>query len=303
MDQPDKKHEADSQNPESRSEETAEKQETQAQTQPEAAALETKDRPEPEKSQPGDEFVPELEPSPELKSALEEAIQSCEKLEQKKKQKEQEPARPSEEELKLKMEILDLKHRVRELEAELEKKVKEVRQNFEQGMAIKNQFEAYKNRIMKEKAEAFNYGHEPLLKELLTVVDNFERALEHARKPENFPQLKEGVELILRQMLQLLEKFGVTPIQALNAVFDPRFHEAMSQVSSTEHPDNTVVAEHSKGYMLKDRLLRPARVTISRNPDADKKPETGKDDSPPDEKAKVGEQEPPEPESKKTGGI
>jgi len=300
MDDPDKKPGQNKQEPVSQPDQPAE--DKNKQPGPEPACEEAKSQPE---AQAGEESVPELEPSPELQSALEEAIKSCEKLEQKKKQKEDEPARPSEEELKLKMEIIELKHKARGLEAELEKKVKEIRQNYEQGMAIKNQFEAYKNRIMKEKAEAFNYGHEPLLKELLPVVDNFERAIEHAQKSEAFAPLKEGVELILRQLLQLLEKFGVKPIKALNEVFNPSFHEAMSQIISAEHPDNTVVAEHSKGYLLKDRLLRPSRVTISRNPSEAKKSEPCQDEVCPGDKADADEQtgKGQDPESKKTGGI
>jgi len=219
----------------------------------------------------GEEPGVELEASPELQSALEEAIKSCEKLEQKKKEKDEAP-KQSEAELKLKVEIIDLKHRVRQLEAELEKKVKELRQNFEQGMALKGQFEAYKSRVMKEKAEAFNYGHEPLLKDLLPVLDNFERALAHAQKSGDPASMCQGVELILRQLLQLLEKYGVKQLQSLHQTFDPNYHQAMTKVTSADHPDNTVVEEHNKGYLLKDRLLRPAMVTICRNPESEKKP-------------------------------
>jgi molecular chaperone GrpE len=235
-----------------------------------AVAAENPAVPKPKAAPGGEESVAELEPSPELQSALDEAIKSYEKLEQKKKQPKEEVPKQSEEELKLKVEILDLKHKLRALETEIEKKAKEVKQNYDQGMILKNQFDAYKARIMKEKSESFNYGFEPVLKEMLAVVDNFERALEHAKKPEDFDSMKEGVGLILRQVMQFLEKYGVKPIHALNQVFDPNFHEAMTQVESAEHPNNTVVQVHSKGYMLKDRLLRPSMVTISRNPNEPK---------------------------------
>jgi len=227
---------------------------------------------EPGRGDYDEEEIRDLEPSPELQSALAEAIESVEKTEEKKRgKKEPEIKKPSEEEQKLKLEIIDLKRRLRELEAEIEQKVKEIKQNYEQGMLIKNQFEAYKSRVMKEKSDWFNYGFEPILKELLPVIDNFERALSHAQRPEDLQSLKEGIELISRQLLQVLETFGVKQIQALNQNFDPAFHEAISQVASNQHPDNTVIEEHTKGYMLKDRLLRAARVTVSRAPAGEQK--------------------------------
>jgi len=236
---------------------------------------ETKSRPQPAVSVMDEDEVAELEPSPELQSALADAMKSLERSEDKKKKKEEEKSRPSEEEMKLKMEILDLRHKVRKIEGELEKKAKEVKQNFDQGMMIKNQFDAYKARVIKEKAEWFNYGFEPVFKELIHVIDNFERALSHARKSDDSQGLREGVELIARQIIQMLEKYGVKQMQALDQHFDPNFHEAMSQKLSADHPDNTVVEEHAKGYMLKDRLLRPAMVTISRLPAKEEKPAAG----------------------------
>jgi molecular chaperone GrpE len=221
-----------------------------------------------------EEPVAELEPSPELQSALADAMKSLEKSDDKKKKKDEIP-KPSEEEMKLKLEILDLRHKVRQLEVEIEKKAKEVKQNFDQGMMIKNQFDAHKARVMKEKAEWLNYGFEPVFKELLHVLDNFERALSHVQKSDNVQGLAEGVGLIARQIMQMLEKHGVKQLQALNQTFDPNFHEAMSQKISAEHPDNTVVEEHAKGYMFKDRLLRPAMVTISRLPAKEEKPAAG----------------------------
>ena len=245
----------------------------------ESPGPETKSRPKPQVSGRDDESVAELEPSPELQSALADAMKSLEKSEDKKKKKEEEKPRPSEEEMKLKMEILDLRHKVRQLEGEIEKKAKEVKQNFDQGMMLKNQFDAYKARVMKEKAEWFNYGFEPVFKELLHVIDNFERALSHAQKSDDSQGLKQGVELIARQLLQMLEKYGVKQMQALNQPFDPNFHQAMSQRISADHPDNTVFEEHAKGYLFKDRLLRPAMVTISRLPAKEEKPEPAGSDA------------------------
>jgi len=206
---------------------------------------------------------PCLEPSSELKAALDEAVRSFERAEEKKRKKDEGPPPPTEQELKLKLEILDLRHRVQELEAELDKKAKEVKQNYEQGMMLKNQLDSYKMRVQKEKADWFNYGHEPVFKELLPILDNFERALAHAKKPEDFDALKQGIEMIYRQLLKMLESFGVKQIDALGQSFNPAYHEAMAQINTQEHLPGVVIEEHSKGYLLKDRLLRASKVTIS----------------------------------------
>jgi len=211
-----------------------------------------------------------IEPSEELKDALEEAVKSFEKAEEERKKKSELPPKPSEEELKLKLEIIDLKHRVRDLEMELEKKAKEIKQNYEQAMMIKRQFDDYKARMMKEKADWFNYGYEPVLKELLLVIDNLERAIKHTEGSQNFDALKEGIELTHRQFLTLLEKFGVKQIKAVGEAFNPNYHEAMNQVFTDQHPPGMVLEEYSKGYIFKDRLLRPSRVMISALPEKEK---------------------------------
>jgi len=211
-----------------------------------------------------------IEPSDELKDALDEAVKSFEKVEEERKKKAELPPKPSEEELKLKLEIIDLKHRMRDLEMELEKKAKEIKQNYEQAMMIKRQFDDYKARMMKEKADWFNYGYEPVLKELLLVMDNLERAIKHTEEGQNFDALKQGIELTHRQFLNILEKFGVKQIKAVGEAFDPNYHEAMNQVLTDQHPPGIVLEEYGKGYIFKDRLLRPSRVMISALPEKDK---------------------------------
>jgi len=248
---------------ESSQEEKAEEKVPEPETEQAEAKTEQKEEPEEgaeEKS---------IEPSPELQQALEEAVKVFEKKE--KAKKEEAPPPPSEEVIKLRMEIIDLKHRIRELETELEQKIKEIKQNYEQAMLIKKQFDDYKVRVMKERADWFNYGHEPIIKELLGVMDNLERAIAHANRPEDFESLKQGVELTYKQFLQVLEKFGVKQIKALGEPFDPNYHEAMATKESKDHPPGTVIEEHIKGYMLKDRLLRPSMVTTSVLPPGEKK--------------------------------
>jgi molecular chaperone GrpE len=176
------------------------------------------------------------------------------------------PAAPSPKELELRMQILELRQKLREAEGESEKRVKEIKLNKEQAQHIQAQFDSYKARVMKEKADTFNYGHEPLLKEMLAVVDNLERALTHAGENLDPASVIEGVNLILRQMKGLLEKFGVKEIMPLGEPFNPEFHQAMMQTEDREAKPNTVVQVHQKGYLLKDRLLRAAMVVVSKGP-------------------------------------
>jgi molecular chaperone GrpE len=125
--------------------------------------------------------------------------------------------------------------------------------------------ENYKKRIAREKGEALRYGSEVLLREILPAIDNLDRALDHARGAPDGAALVEGIELVRRGLLETLERHGVRPVEAHGAPFDPAVHEAISHVES-EHPPNTVVDEHQRGYAFHDRLLRPALVTVGKGP-------------------------------------
>ncbi len=211
-----------------------------------------------------------VEGSDFLKSAMQDALESVEAIERgeepgekKKKKKKESPPPPSKKELELKMQIIDLQHKVRELEKEVENKIKEVKQNFDEAKRIQKRLEDYKTRVMREKADQFNYGQEPLIREILPALDSLERAMEHATGPEQFGALHEGIELTLRQFLSALGKFGVERLEAKGEPFNPGIHEAMGMCENSEVEPNTVVEEHQKGYKLKDRLIRPSRVIIS----------------------------------------
>ena len=110
------------------------------------------------------------------------------------------------------------------------------------------------------------YANEELAKEMLRTIDNLEMALDHAREDNQSESITEGIEIILKQLLQSLERFGVKGFNAVGERFDPTRHEAVIQVESAEHEPDTVVAESQKGYFLRDRLLRPALVTVSKLP-------------------------------------
>ena len=112
------------------------------------------------------------------------------------------------------------------------------------------------------------FANESLIRELLPVLDNFDRALLAAKNEPGAAAVTAGVELIQRELLRVLEKFGATPFTSVGLPFDPERHEAVSRIQTTEHPEMTVLAETARGYLLNGRVLRPAIVTVAVAPDA-----------------------------------
>ncbi|MDD4456181.1 MAG: nucleotide exchange factor GrpE [Syntrophotalea acetylenica] len=156
------------------------------------------------------------------------------------------------------------------VQQELAEALAEKQKNWDLYLRERAELENFRKRMQREKEDLVRFANENLLREVLTVVDNLERAIDHARGSEETVQgLMEGVEMTLSQCRKLLEKFGVTPVAAVGEPFDPTWHEAMGQLESAEHPPNTVLQEMQKGYLLNDRLLRPALVLVSKSPAAD----------------------------------
>jgi molecular chaperone GrpE len=125
-------------------------------------------------------------------------------------------------------------------------------------------FDNARKRVARDQQEFREYALADALKALLPVLDSFERALQ-ARSADK-AELRNGVELIHKQLHDALTKLGLRPIPAKGEPFDPRWHEAIEMVDTTEAPDHQVIDELQSGYMLKDRLLRPAMVRVARNP-------------------------------------
>jgi len=128
-------------------------------------------------------------------------------------------------------------------------------------------FENYKKRAAKEKEEWTKFANEDLIRGILPFIDNLERAVNHAQKVSDTGVLIEGVRLTLQQLLQALNKFGLSTFESVGKPFDPTVHEAMLVVETDQHEPNQVVEEFQKGYLLKDRLLRPATVSVSKVPE------------------------------------
>jgi molecular chaperone GrpE len=157
--------------------------------------------------------------------------------------------------------------RIRELEAELAAAREEARQNHERWLRERADLENVKKRAARERADVTRFANEALIKDLLPIVDNLERAVEHARGGGNGQPLVDGVALVLKSLRDVLERHGVTRIEAKGVPFDPAHHEAMAHVETGEHEPNVVVEEHQRGYRLNDRLLRPALVSVAKPPD------------------------------------
>lgn len=154
-----------------------------------------------------------------------------------------------------------------ELSVQLAALKQELEQDRERFLRLSAEFENYKKRMTRQMDEFRKYANESLLKDLLAVVDNLERAIHTSGDQIKEPTktcVMEGVEMTLTEILKILNKCHVTSVEALGKQFDPAFHEAVMQEESEDHPENTVVSEFQKGYLIHGRLLRPAMVVVSK---------------------------------------
>lgn len=125
-------------------------------------------------------------------------------------------------------------------------------------------FENYKRRTAQEKDDLLKYSNARLMGELLPVLDNFQLALRTPGESQEAQNVIKGVEMIYRQMVQALEQAGMTKIEAVGQPFNPNLHEAIMQVEDDTVPEDTVVEELRAGYMLKERVIRPSMVKVSK---------------------------------------
>jgi molecular chaperone GrpE len=146
---------------------------------------------------------------------------------------------------------------------QLAEKTREAAENYDKWLRLMAEFDNFKKRTQKEKADLMKFSNESLLRSILPILDNLERAIEHGKGSGENTSLLEGLEITLRQFLNTLERFGVKPLSARGEVFDPEKHEAVSQQESDQEP-NRVISEIEKGYIYHDRLLRPSRVIVSK---------------------------------------
>jgi len=151
-----------------------------------------------------------------------------------------------------------------ELRQKLEDKTKEAEENYTRLLRLAADMENLKKRQERERADLLQFANENLVKELLPVVDNLERALDHGRQLKAPKALLEGIEMVHHGFLKALDRFGVTAHDSLGQQFDPAFHSAMMQEEAPDAPDGSVIKELQKGYLMHQRLLRPAMVVVAR---------------------------------------
>lgn len=130
------------------------------------------------------------------------------------------------------------------------------------------EFDNYRKRVERERAELYQHGRDDVLLQFLPVVDNFERALSSLEESEgDADALLRGVELIHKQFKDALSKLGLEAVEAVGTTFDPHVHEAVTTEATDKHKENTVIEEFLRGYKIGDRLLRPAKVKVAASPD------------------------------------
>jgi len=169
---------------------------------------------------------------------------------------------------------------LKELQAKLEAKEKEAEDTYDRLLRISAEFDNYKKRSSREMVEYRKFANQSLIKEMLSVIDNLELAMNSTNVHKAIDKdLLQGLEMTYKEILKVFEKFNVKPIDACGQPFDPTFHEAVMQEETNDSPKNTVVNELQRGYMIHDRLLRPSMVVVA-------KPKENKDGEKPHENEK-----------------
>jgi len=163
--------------------------------------------------------------------------------------------------------ISQLQNKNSDLNSKLEKSKKETEEMKVKYVRLLADFENVKKRTKKEVQDIRKYSTTSLLKDFLPIIDNMQRALEHSELDDTNPNdpLIEGIKLVHKQFISTLEKYLVTPFESLNKPFDPKVHEALQMVETEDFEDNIVMNEYEKGYLIGERLLRPAKVIVAKN--------------------------------------
>jgi molecular chaperone GrpE len=158
-----------------------------------------------------------------------------------------------------------------ELQEQLKKKDQELAEQKGDFLREKADLDNFRKRLVKDKEDAVQYANQRLLKELVQIDDNMNRALDAPNA--TLETLREGIEMIQKQFASFLKTQNVEPVEALGKPFDPNLHEVMTQLESDEHDEGAVMQEYSKGYTLNGRILRSAKVVIAKKPEEPKEKE------------------------------
>ena len=154
--------------------------------------------------------------------------------------------------------------KVEETQSEENKKLQEAYDKLnQQYIRLAADFDNYRKRQEQERESLIKYGTENALKNLLAVLDNFERGRKALENVEDCEKVKESFNLVHKQVCEVLTKLGLEEIKAIGEEFDPNFHEAVMQTPTSEHPEHTVITELQKGYKVGDKVLRPTLVNVA----------------------------------------
>jgi molecular chaperone GrpE len=153
--------------------------------------------------------------------------------------------------------------REEQLLAEIEQLKAEKEEMYNKFLRAQADLQNFRTRVNKEKEQMLKYASQRAIEALLPVVDNFERAIMASKEATDRDALAEGIEMVFRQLQQVLEQEGVTTVPGVGSPFDPNMHQAVMQEESSEHESGIIIEEFQKGYMLKDRVIRPSMVKVS----------------------------------------
>ena len=148
---------------------------------------------------------------------------------------------------------------------QLKQEAEKASQHWERILRLQADFENSRKRLERERQEFLRFANEGLIVDLLNVVDDLERTLQLAQeKHEDFSAFLKGIEMILAHLYDLLKKHGLSPVEAKGKIFNPDYHEALLKTETEDFPEDTVVEELQKGYLLNDRVIRTAKVKVSK---------------------------------------
>lgn len=150
------------------------------------------------------------------------------------------------------------------LAEELNRAREEAKENYNRYLRVMADMENLRRRVRKEQEDLAQYASLKVVEALLPALDNFERALSQDKETLTVDSLLQGVEMVYRQMKQVLEQEGLTPIESLGKPFDPNLHQAVMQAEDPEQESGVVVEEFQKGYLFKDRIIRPSMVKVNK---------------------------------------
>lgn len=150
------------------------------------------------------------------------------------------------------------------LQEALNKKEAECKEMGDKYLRVLAEMDNYRKRVAREQADSVKYANEKILSDLLTVVDNLDRAIVHSKDKKDFGSLIDGLDLTLKEFRGVMDKYGVKGIETIGETFDPEKHHAVSIVESETHQDNSIVDEFRKGYILNDRVIRHSLVSVAK---------------------------------------